>query len=1080
MPIQLILLIIMLVLMVLSFLLAPKPKFENARPAALGDFSVPTATEQRAVPIIWGTIDVLGPNVIWYGDLLTVAIRKKVKTGMFKKKKITVGFRYFIGMDLAIGYGPLDRITSLEVSDKRIAIPITTPTPAGATLDISEPNHFGGKQQGGGMVGRFTIYDGSLNQLQDPYLQSVLGTDIPAYMNISHAVWERGEVGESVQIQPWTFRVTRFPDNLGLAGSGHIVSGTIEDGDANPAEALYEIMTDELFGLNIDPLRIDLASFAAAGNTLATEENGWSIVVTSVTPAIDLIKEILRQVDGVLFEDSDGVFHLILARNDFSLPSLPVFDDSNIIEMKQFSRGSWSETFNHINIAYTDRTKDFIATGAGAQDTANVRIQDAERRADLNYPGVKHPDTANEIAARELRALSFPLAKVRIIVNRDGRTLVPGDVIKLTWPKFNIVDMVIRVLVVDLGSLLDGQVEINGVQDMFRLGDTFFKSPNATGWTPVDDSALAAIFELVRQAPVITLNTNPDEIDDPTGARVLSVVSSPSGASTFFEQFVDDGGGGGFEEAVGESEGFTPNALLAAAYPAATADIESSDLLLLDTARDFEVLSDEPPANIAQGLNLALIEGATEAEDEIIGWEELFDNGGGSFTLKRVHRGLMDTQARDHANNARIWFFSDFSALSDKTYGDTQAISVKHQTKTSSDILDIASASANPITFASRSLKPHHPANWEVNATRVPVAVDETAPLALTWEHRLNADAVVRDADDGSVGTQDTAVEYNLEFRHAVTQAILRSVTLDSASPPPVGGTWLSYTYLAADLQSDTGEVGDFPLEARIEAEDTGLTLVSLQEVVHDFNVDMGGALVRSIDLDGTTEFLEDSTTASTMGFANAWTMNVWVRFAALPAVSPMRIFNVQKAGAFNSIQLQAEVAGTFSAILEDSAAATFKVYTFGTTATATWFMVTLTWDGTTLTTYVDGSVATPTKVTDLAGTMTDTARFVRVGSLTGAAIELMDGLVFSPALWDTDLASAAVSTVYNAGSGSTFNLRANSGSYVSAGANLKHLWDWRDSASIGRDYGHISAGKFDLLNNSVGITAADLSVTVP
>lgn len=58
---------------VISMLLAPKP--EKPKPASLSDFKAPTAEEGRPVPVIFGTVLVKGPNVVWYGDLRTKPIK---------------------------------------------------------------------------------------------------------------------------------------------------------------------------------------------------------------------------------------------------------------------------------------------------------------------------------------------------------------------------------------------------------------------------------------------------------------------------------------------------------------------------------------------------------------------------------------------------------------------------------------------------------------------------------------------------------------------------------------------------------------------------------------------------------------------------------------------------------------------------------------------------------------------------------------------------------------------------------------------------------------------------------------------
>lgn len=55
--------------------MAPKPQIP--KPAALEDFSVPTAEEGREVAVVFGTCTVTGPNVVWFGNLSAQPIRKE-------------------------------------------------------------------------------------------------------------------------------------------------------------------------------------------------------------------------------------------------------------------------------------------------------------------------------------------------------------------------------------------------------------------------------------------------------------------------------------------------------------------------------------------------------------------------------------------------------------------------------------------------------------------------------------------------------------------------------------------------------------------------------------------------------------------------------------------------------------------------------------------------------------------------------------------------------------------------------------------------------------------------------------------
>jgi len=108
------------VIFVASELLRPKPKLENAKPAGLGDFQFPTATEERFVPLLWGTVQITGPNVVWWGDLIQQAITEKVKTGLFSSSTITKGYRYFVGIQSALCRGTVDQLLTVWIGDDEV------------------------------------------------------------------------------------------------------------------------------------------------------------------------------------------------------------------------------------------------------------------------------------------------------------------------------------------------------------------------------------------------------------------------------------------------------------------------------------------------------------------------------------------------------------------------------------------------------------------------------------------------------------------------------------------------------------------------------------------------------------------------------------------------------------------------------------------------------------------------------------------------------------------------------------------------------------------------------------------------
>lgn len=60
---------------VISYALAPKPKMDNMKASEFND--IPTAEEGVEIPVLFGTREISNPNVVWFGDKLARAIKKK-------------------------------------------------------------------------------------------------------------------------------------------------------------------------------------------------------------------------------------------------------------------------------------------------------------------------------------------------------------------------------------------------------------------------------------------------------------------------------------------------------------------------------------------------------------------------------------------------------------------------------------------------------------------------------------------------------------------------------------------------------------------------------------------------------------------------------------------------------------------------------------------------------------------------------------------------------------------------------------------------------------------------------------------
>lgn len=66
---------LMVISAVIQYALAPKPP--TPKPASINDVNAPVAEEGKPVPVVFGTVYLRAPNVLWFGDFRSSAIKKK-------------------------------------------------------------------------------------------------------------------------------------------------------------------------------------------------------------------------------------------------------------------------------------------------------------------------------------------------------------------------------------------------------------------------------------------------------------------------------------------------------------------------------------------------------------------------------------------------------------------------------------------------------------------------------------------------------------------------------------------------------------------------------------------------------------------------------------------------------------------------------------------------------------------------------------------------------------------------------------------------------------------------------------------
>lgn len=68
--------IVWIITTVISALLAPRPKVNDAQPGQIGDKDIPMASQDAPIPVLFGTRVLSQPNVVWWGDVQVIPIRR--------------------------------------------------------------------------------------------------------------------------------------------------------------------------------------------------------------------------------------------------------------------------------------------------------------------------------------------------------------------------------------------------------------------------------------------------------------------------------------------------------------------------------------------------------------------------------------------------------------------------------------------------------------------------------------------------------------------------------------------------------------------------------------------------------------------------------------------------------------------------------------------------------------------------------------------------------------------------------------------------------------------------------------------
>lgn len=726
-------------------------------------------------------------------------------------KKQTVGYRYRMGLHLALCQGPVDAVQEIQMGDRTAwGDADRAPLSSGhglTSISINKPDLFGGDSREGGVVGSIDVLSGHAGQGRNDYLMSRLGSAIPAFRGVLSLVARKILfAANNPYIKPWAVRVRRFNSGWhdhAWMGDSEVRKWDNDEGreisvGMNPAHILVQCLTDPHWGMGYPQDTIGW-SFWNAAWALSSEGFGLNLIWTRQQPIESFISQVIDHIGGILYTDPEqGTFELKLLRDDYWIDSLPQLGPDEIVRLERFERAQWGELPNELTVVYTDWQTGGDTT-VTVENLAAIQLQGGVINQRRDYPGVNHGPLAARLALRDLRALGSPLARMSLTVARDTleRAPLPGDVFLLNWPRLSVDQMVVRVTGIDTGTLGAAEWRIEAMEDVFGMSNTVLSPPpprvEEPTIEPLPPSLVLAVevpyWELARRLSRAELAYLTDT------DTYIGALAAAGGTGQLNWQLATGASNGDLAAVVGED--YAPLLTLDATLPATESD-----------ALAVPVIAVSQPERLTEGDYVYLVDaiGAIREAVAILA----FDAANATVDLAR---GVLDTTPQSHALGTRLIGVGEWLASEGAERAPGESVFVGAIPRTSTDQGDPALAiNGQPMVLAGRQALPYPPGRIRLNGQTEPALV--AGDLTVAWAHRdrTQQTAYLVQQDEGDIGPE-LGVTYTLRIRN-------RNGMLAHTES---GLTGTTFVWSAAVAASEAGALGD-RITVEISAERDGLS----------------------------------------------------------------------------------------------------------------------------------------------------------------------------------------------------------------------------------------------------------------
>lgn len=642
--------------------------------------------------------------------------------------------------------------------------------PAGfLDLDLSDMVEFLEGFYEGLSISFVSLEFGGATQPENTFLSQVgqqAGVN-PAYRGVVQAVWPSKVV--SISATPSFNYVPQYlVKRIALQhdGTAQWYSAKSHTGyGLNVIHCIRELIISNAIGAGLSDTFIDSVSFEAAADTCYTEGIGLSFHYNNTDGTVkDLVEDLMNYAVGFLYFDIQNlVFKIKLFRNDYVYASLDEITVSSAYTISNITKKDNAEVVNDVTVTYRDRYT-FKPKAAKYSDSASI-LSIGINPQNIDFEKCMNADYAAKIAAQ---TVLFSIA------NPSGLTLSgplgldkynPGDVFKLTDPRYGWDGIVVRVLEKKRSRVDSEKIELSLIEDLFGIGESSFGTGNGN---PVYPVLVDVLNPIVKEMPYFMNRQAYDDPDLSIGegfALVFAMCSLSTGNTSF---------GSYYKLSTDPAYTFsgTGNPFIAIR----TLD---ANIGLTDTA----IVTDE--GTLPSGYFKYII-----IDDEIMG---SYSTNPATGTIS-AHRGLHDTLPAAHTAGAIIYFLvlptGSYDFETGRNYDIIETLlangsqyNIRLNAEAWNGVQIATDAPQVDITIANRSIRPINAGGFKINGYSYEddgilwIGFDAGTPI--TWLHRnrvLYWNTLTTQATTGQ--TKETGVLYCVEIWDSADANLIRTEDL--------------------------------------------------------------------------------------------------------------------------------------------------------------------------------------------------------------------------------------------------------------------------------------------------------------